>query len=235
MDQRRLGYFNRLGSENVRFNKAYASISEVYPCLRSFVPIVSPDSILALVLLLGAWAYHAMPRAQYPEVDLNWVAVAVVWPGATAQDVEREIALPLEAAARRVSDVRFVAATSRDHVATLLVRFNDLDHARFERRLAALDREIRQASADFPKESRLPQIIELTSSNFFPTAMVVVSAGDASSVQDGRVCELAEATRGSWKNCRAWDVSGLTACAAVNSLFLLIRRRWNNVAFPSRH
>lgn len=154
------------------------------------------DLILALVLLLGAWAYHAMPRAQYPEVDLNWVAVAVVWPGATAQDVEREIALPLEAAARRVSDVRFVAATSRDHVATLLVRFNDLDHARFERRLAALDREIRQASADFPKESRSPQIIELTSSNFFPTAMVVVSAGDANSVQDGRVCELAEATRG---------------------------------------
>ena len=36
------------------------------------------DLILALVLLLGAWAYHAMPRAQYPEVELNWVAVAVV-------------------------------------------------------------------------------------------------------------------------------------------------------------
>jgi multidrug efflux pump subunit AcrB len=153
------------------------------------------DLILVMLLLLGAWAYHAMPRAQYPEVDLNWVAVAVVWPGATALDVEREIALPLEAAARRVSDVRFVAATSRDHVATLLVRFHDLDQSRFERRLAALDREIRQVSADFPKEARSPQIIELTSSNFFPTAMVVVSGGTANSVADGRVCDLAEATR----------------------------------------
>lgn len=153
------------------------------------------DLILVMLLLLGAWAYQAMPRAQYPEVELNWVAVAVVWPGATAQDVERELALPLEAAARRVSDVRFVAATSRDHVATLLVRFHDLDQSRFERRLAALDREIRQASADFPKEARSPQIIELTSSNFFPTAMVVVSSGTSSSVADGRVCELAEATR----------------------------------------
>jgi len=149
------------------------------------------DLILVLLLMLGAWAYHAMPRAQYPEVELNWVAVAVVWPGATAQDVEREIALPLEAAVRRVSDVRFVAATSRDHVATLLVRFHEIDHGRFERRLAALDREIRQASADFPKEARPPQVIELTSSNFFPTAMVVVSGGTA----DGQVCDLAEATR----------------------------------------
>ncbi len=153
------------------------------------------DFVFAAALLLGAWAYYVMPRAQYPEVELYWVAVAVVWPGATAQDVERDIALPLEAAARRVSDVRFVAATSRDHVATLLVRFQDLDHSRFERRLAALDREIRQVSADFPKESRPPQIIELTSSNFFPTAMVVVSGGTANRVADGRVCELAEATR----------------------------------------
>jgi len=153
------------------------------------------DFIFAAVVLLGAWAYYAMPRAQYPEVALNWVAVAVVWPGATAQDVEREVALPLEAAARRVSDVRFVAATSRDHVATLLVRFQDVDHSRFERRLAELDREIRQASAGFPKEARSPQVIELTSSNFFPTAMVVVSAGVADGVEDGRVCDLAEATR----------------------------------------
>jgi len=153
------------------------------------------DFVLVTILLLGAWAYYAMPRAQYPEVNLNWVAVAVVWPGATAQDVEREITRPLEVAARRVSDVRLVAATSRDHVATLLVRFQDLDHTRFERRLAALDREIRQASSEFPKEARSPQVIELTSSNFFPTAMVVVSSGESGGSAEGRVCDLAEATR----------------------------------------
>ncbi len=149
------------------------------------------DFVLGAVLVLGAWAYFAMPRAQYPEVNLNWVAVAVIWPGAAAQDVEREITLPLEAAARRVADVRLVTATSRDNVATLLVRFSDIPHSRFERRLVALDREIRQAAAGFPREARPPQVLELTSSNFFPTAMVAVS-GEAS---DGRVCQLAEAVR----------------------------------------
>ncbi|MEW5787563.1 MAG: efflux RND transporter permease subunit [Pseudomonadota bacterium] len=149
------------------------------------------DLLLAVVLLLGAWAYFAMPRAQYPEVDLNWVAVAVVWPGAGARDVERDITIPLETALRRVPDLGLVSATSRDNVATLLVRFKDLARGRFERRLAALDREIRQAAASFPKEARPPQVVELTSSNFFPTAMVVVSGAAA----DGRVCDLAEATR----------------------------------------
>jgi len=149
------------------------------------------DLVFAVVLMLGAWAYFAMPRAQYPEVELNWVAVAVVWPGAGAGDVERDIAVPLETAVRRVPDVGLVTTTARDHVATLLVRFKDLPKARFERRLAALDREIREAAAGFPKDARSPQVVELTSSNFFPTAMVVVS-GEAA---DGRVCRLAETAK----------------------------------------
>ena len=149
------------------------------------------DLVFVVVLALGAWAYFAMPRAQYPEVELNWVAVAVVWPGAGAQDVERELAIPLETAIRRVPDVGLVTSTSRDHVVTLLVRFQDQHHSRFERSLAALDREIRQAAAAFPKDARPPQVVELTSSNFFPTAMVVVSG----EVADGRVCRLAETTR----------------------------------------
>jgi len=154
------------------------------------------DLVLAIVLLLGAWAYITMPRAQYPEVNLNWVAVAVVWPGAAAQDVEREITLPLEAAARQVADTSLVAATSRDHVATLLIRFRDMPARRFDQRLTALDREIRQAAADFPKEARAPQIIELTSSNFFPTAMVAVS-GEA---KNGSICKCAESVRTQLEN-----------------------------------
>lgn len=154
------------------------------------------DLVWLSVLLLGAWAYLAMPRAQYPEVNLNWVAVAAVWPGAAAQDVERELAVPLETAARRVADVSLVAVSSRDHVATLLIRFRAVPHGRFERQLGALDREIRQAAADFPKDARPPQIIELTSSNFFPTAMVAVSGGP----EDARICERAEAVRTQLEN-----------------------------------
>lgn len=147
---------------------------------------------LILVLLCGAWAYLAMPRAQYPEVNLNWVAVAAVWPGAPAQDVEHRLVLPLETAIKRVGDVRYVAASARDNVATLLVRFRDIRHATFEKRLQDLAREIQVASAtDLPKDARPPQVIELTTSNVFPTAMVVVSGDKA----DGRVCHLASTVK----------------------------------------
>jgi len=141
----------------------------------------------ALVLALGLAAYLGLPRAQYPEVRLNWVAVATVWPAASARDVERRITLPLEAVVRRAGQVRYVAATSRDHVSTLLVRFEDIPHAEFERRLQALVGDIQQAAATLPREARPPQVVELTSSSLFPTAMVLVP----SQREDGQGCRLA--------------------------------------------
>jgi multidrug efflux pump subunit AcrB len=131
--------------------------------------------VLVAVLLLGGYAYWAMPRAQYPEVQLNWVAVATVWPGASVQDVERQLTLPLEAAVRRIPGVRYVAATSRDHVATLLIRFEDLAEARYERQLQDLAREIQATASAFPKDVRPPQFQELTTSSLFHTALVLVS------------------------------------------------------------
>jgi multidrug efflux pump subunit AcrB len=146
----------------------------------------------ALVLVLGLTAYLALPRAQYPEVRLNWVAIATVWPAASARDVERRITLPLEAAVRRVGQVRYVAATSRDHVSTLLVRFDDIPHGQFERLLQELNRDIQQVAAGLPKEARPPQVVELTSSSIFPSAMVLV-ASRRDDGQGGRLARTVQA------------------------------------------
>ena len=144
--------------------------------------------VLGVVLILGGWSYFSMPRSQYPEVRLNWVAVATVWPGASGEDVERYLTLPLESAIRQIPDVRYVAATSRDHVSALLIRFQELPRAVFETRLQELTRAIQAASGEFPSDARHPQLIELTTSSLFHTAMITVG-GD---VRDGSICRLAE-------------------------------------------
>lgn len=143
------------------------------------------------VLVLGLAAYLLMPRAQYPEVRLNWVAIATVWPAASATEVERRVTLPLEAVVRATGQVRYVAATSRDHVSTLLVRFEDIPHAEFERRLAVLNRAVGQVAATLPKEARPPQVVELTSASLFPTAMVLAPLPTG----DGGAATLARATQ----------------------------------------
>jgi len=133
----------------------------------------------AVVLSLGALAYLTMPREQDPEINFNWVQILTVLPGASSEDVERLVTDPLEDAIRNVSDIRFVTSASREGVSTILVRFQELSQRNFDRRVNDLRREIQnKAAAELPAAVREPQVLEITTSNGFPTATVVL-AGQA--------------------------------------------------------
>lgn len=128
----------------------------------------------AVVLLLGTMAYLTMPRAQDPEINFNWVSIIAALPGGSAEDVERLVTNPLEDAIKGVPDIRFVSSGSRDGVASLLVRFNEISSSRFDKRLADLRREIQSRRDELPPEVRDPVVLEITTSNGFPTASLTL-------------------------------------------------------------
>lgn len=129
----------------------------------------------AVVLLLGVLTYITLPRAQDPEINFNWVSIITALPGASAADVEREITSPLEDALRQVKDIKYVSSNSRESISSILVRFNDLSVREFDKRMVDLRREIQnKASQEFPPEIEDPVVMEITTSNGFPTAMVAV-------------------------------------------------------------
>ena len=128
-----------------------------------------------VVLLLGLVSYNTMPREQDPEVNFNWVSVTAVLPGASAEEVERLITNPLEDGIKGVADVRFVISNSRENVASLLVRFREINERTFDKRMADLRREIQnKAASELPREARDPLILEITTSNGFPTAALML-------------------------------------------------------------
>jgi multidrug efflux pump subunit AcrB len=128
-----------------------------------------------VVLTLGILSYISMPRAQDPEVNFNWVSIVTVLPGASAADVEREVTSPLEDALRQVKDIKYVSSNSRENVSSILVRFNELSTREFDKRIADLRREIQNAAnRELPPQVDDPAVMEITSSNGFPTAMVAV-------------------------------------------------------------
>ncbi|MDP1895279.1 MAG: efflux RND transporter permease subunit, partial [Hydrogenophaga sp.] len=116
-----------------------------------------------VVLLLGLVSYNTMPREQDPEINFNWVSVTAVLPGASAEEVERLITNPLEDGIKGVADVRFVISNSRENVASMLVRFREINERTFDKRMADLRREIQnKAASELPKEARDPMILEIT-------------------------------------------------------------------------
>ena len=140
---------------------------------------VLANLFFALVLVLGMLSYLQLPRAKNPEINFNWVNVWTGFPGAAARDVEKRITEPLEHAIQRaVQDIDFVSSTSRDGLSNILVRFNRIDQATFDKRLIDLRREVQTAYSDeLPDEIETPPTVyELTTSSGFPSASVVVTA-----------------------------------------------------------
>jgi multidrug efflux pump subunit AcrB len=145
--------------------------------LRSFYSNTPLANIaFVVVMLLGLLSYLAMPREQDPEINFNWVSVTANLPGASAEEIERLVTNPLEDAVSKVADVRFVVSNSRENVSSLLVRFREIDERTFDKRMSDLRREIQNRSAsELPREVDTPRIVEITTSNGFPTASLVLT------------------------------------------------------------
>ncbi len=131
--------------------------------------------LFGVVLVLGTLSYFQMPREQDPEINFNFVSIQTVLPGASAADVEELVTGPLEDALRNVQNIRFVASSSRDTVSNILVRFRELSEREFDKRVTDLRREIQSKTNDeLPEEVEDPYVLEITSSNDFPTASVLL-------------------------------------------------------------
>lgn len=128
-----------------------------------------------LVLVGGMATYVLLPRAQDPEINFNWVNIITTLPGASAEDVEQDLTSPLEDAIAQVKDIKFVSSSSRENLSSILVRFNELSSREFDKRVNDLRREIQnKASDELPDDANDPSIVEITTSNGFPTAILAV-------------------------------------------------------------
>lgn len=131
--------------------------------------------LFMVVLTMGVMSYMSMPREQDPEINFNWVNITTALPGASAEDVEKLVTSPLEDGVRNVQDIRFVSSNSREGVSNILVRFRDISPRLFDKRVNDLRRELQnKANSELPGEAEDPRVLEVTSSNGFPTALVVV-------------------------------------------------------------
>ncbi len=129
-----------------------------------------------LVFVMGISAYLNLPREKDPEINFNWIQIITVLPGASAEDVEDKVTNLLEEAVDRVEDIRFISSSSRESVSTLLVRFEDIPERQYDKRLNDLRREIQnKAEQELPSEVDNPLILEITTANAFPTAMLVLN------------------------------------------------------------
>ena len=79
--------------------------------------------MVALLTLLGTFAFITMPRSEDPQVSPPGSSVIVVYPGASPEDIERMVVDPIEEAINELEDITKFNTTIEDGLATIAVEF----------------------------------------------------------------------------------------------------------------
>ena len=93
-----------------------ASFSVKQPVLVNLLSIFS--------LIMGGMVLKDMTRESIPAVPTGWCQVITLVPGASAEEVEQLVTVPLETAAGGVDNIDQMFSTSREGLSTVIVEFN---------------------------------------------------------------------------------------------------------------
>ncbi len=78
-----------------------------------------------LIVITGLIAYITMPREDFPEIIENKVYISSVFPGNSAEDVEKLIIKPLEKEFKNISGVNKITSSSFQDYGMIIVEFDD--------------------------------------------------------------------------------------------------------------
>nr|WP_081622907.1 efflux RND transporter permease subunit [Marinobacter gelidimuriae] len=154
--------------------------------------------VVTMLCLLGIAAYSTMPRQEDPSFPYRAGLVSVVYPGASAADIERLVLQPLTDELRQVEELDYSQGIARTGVALLSLRLKDTIYETdpaWDRVRRAMDR----ARRDFPDDVGLmaldDRLIDIP-------AIVLAVAGSPSVTELTAVAERLKQNLG--------DISGLS-------------------------
>ena len=78
-----------------------------------------------LIVITGLIAYVTMPREDFPEIIENKIYISSVFPGNSAEDVEKLIIKPLEKQIKNISGIEKVTASSFQDYGMIIAEFSD--------------------------------------------------------------------------------------------------------------
>ena len=81
--------------------------------------------IMAIFFILGVSSYFSMPRETFPEINDTKVFVSTIYPGNTAEDIERSITDPLEEALKGVPNLVEIRSTSSEDFSVIEIEFDE--------------------------------------------------------------------------------------------------------------
>ena len=109
-------------------------------------------SLMVGIIIAGVISYVQMPKLEDPVVAVKQAMVVVSYPGASAHDVELEVAIPLEDVMRTLPDVKKIKSECYDQTVMMTVEFwMSVPVEELEQRFDLLRRKVNDLSLQLPQ------------------------------------------------------------------------------------
>lgn len=138
-------------------------------------PIVT-HFIFVAVFVFGLLAVFTMPVEESPEINLGFVIVTTLYPGAAPQEIERLITIPIEDAVANVEDIDYINSGSQNGKSSVFINF--LDSVKdIDKRVVDIQTEINKIP-DLPSKNEMagPYVFKIATGDTSPIINVMLSS-----------------------------------------------------------
>ena len=73
---------------------------------------VAANLLMIIMIISGIFALDKLNIQFFPNFELDFISVRVIWRGASAEDVEKSITIPLEQSLKTIDNLRHITSTS---------------------------------------------------------------------------------------------------------------------------
>jgi multidrug efflux pump subunit AcrB len=120
-------------------------------------PLIT-NLMLVIVVILGVLSWQAMPQEMFPTIELDAVRITVEFEGASPEEVERQVSIPIEEEFEGMAEIDVLSSTSHEGLASVLIKLKsgtDVDQYMRDAQTA-----IDQVT-DLPDEAEEPELVRL--------------------------------------------------------------------------
>lgn len=115
-------------------------------------------SLLVAVIVLGTYAFIAIPKEADPDIPIPFFSVVVTLPGVSPEDAERLMVRPLETQLKSVEGLKRMSSTASQGYAAIQLEFD----VNFDKNLARqrVQEKVDIARPELPQDAEEPQVSE---------------------------------------------------------------------------
>jgi multidrug efflux pump subunit AcrB len=135
--------------------------------MRKIITYFAEQSLLVNIIsaglvITGILFVFTAQREAFPRVDFDWVIISTVYPGATAEDVEKHITIPIETKMKEIDGIDEITGTSIEAISSIAIKI-DPDSRDKDKTINDIKDALDKVT-DLPDDSEDPEFTELNTS-----------------------------------------------------------------------